>query len=133
MDIEFEHDMQKLLHAHMEDAKNHFFKYKVYPLRAFIYKGYDFTPYKIDSDNIEREMKDIQSIAYKENSTAVVLTGVFNLIIAEGDTYDNAVAMLKQNDGDMFVAMEVIMKLMDGKTFSIMHEIKKENGDTMLG
>jgi hypothetical protein len=30
-------------------------------------------------------MKDIQSIAYKETSTAVVLTGVFNLIIAEGD------------------------------------------------
>jgi hypothetical protein len=22
---------------------------------------------------------------------------------------------------------------MDGKTFSLMHEIKKENGDTMLG
>ena len=47
MDIDFEHDMQKLLHAHMEDARNHFVKHKGYPARAFIYSGYEFTPYCI--------------------------------------------------------------------------------------
>ena len=133
MDIEFENDMQKLLHTHIEDAKSHFFKYKGYPLRTLIYKGYEFTPYKIDSDNIEKEMKDNQSRTCTVNATAVAITGVFNLLLAEGDTYDKAVARLKQNDGDKLVALAVIMKLMDGKTFSIMHEVKEENGETRLG
>jgi len=59
MDIDFEHDMQRFLHAHMEDASNHFVKHKGYPVRAFIYNGYEFTPYRIDSDRMEEEMKNI--------------------------------------------------------------------------
>ena len=43
------------------------------------------------------------------------------------------IARLKQNDGDKLVALAVIMKLMDGKTFSIMHEVTEENGETRLG
>ena len=44
----------------MEDVKNHYFKYKRYPLRTFIHKSYNITYYKVNSDNIEKEMKEIQ-------------------------------------------------------------------------
>ena len=37
------------------------------------------------------------------------------------------------NDGDNCAALADIMKLMDGKTFSIMHEVTEENGETRLG
>ena len=44
-----------------------------------------------------------------------------------------AIATFNQTDGDKSIALAVIMKLMDGKTFSIMHEVTEENGETRLG
>jgi hypothetical protein len=132
MDIEFEHDMQRLLHAHMEDAMNHFVKYKGYSARAFIYTGYEFTPYNINSERMEEEMKDIQDKACMMNATAVSIVGVFDLFRAVGDTYDEAIERCNESNGENFVALAVIMKLMDGKTFSIMHEVVEENGETRL-
>lgn len=132
MDIEFENGMQKLLHAHMEDARKHFAIYKEYPLRAFIYNGYDFTPHKIDSSHLNEEMSSIRDKACASNATAVTMIGVFNLSYAEGDTHDDAVRKLKENSETHFTVLAVIMKFMDGKTFSLMHEIKEENGEKTL-
>jgi len=132
MDIEFEHDMQKLLHAHMEDARNHFVKHKGYPARAFIYNGYEFTPYRIDSGRMEEEMKNIQNKACMINATAVTIVGVFHMLSAEGDTYNEAIERCNENNGNKFVVLAVIMKLMDGKIFSIMREVMEENGEARL-
>ncbi|MBP1749405.1 MAG: hypothetical protein H6Q52_1944 [Deltaproteobacteria bacterium] len=108
MDIEFEHDMQKLLHAHMEDARNHFAIHKEYPLRAFIYNGYDFTPYNIDCSCLEKEMSNIQNKACAANATAVTMLGVFNVLYAQGNTHDEAEQKLKEDPEKRFIVLAVV-------------------------
>ena len=48
------------------------------------------------------------------------------------DILDTGKAIAALNDGVGHIALTTIMKLMDGKTFSIMHKIKKENLDAEL-
>jgi len=62
----------------------------------------------------------------------VTIVGVFRLLRAEGDAYSEAIERCNENDAEKFVVLAVIIKLMDGKTFSIMHEVIEENGETRL-
>lgn len=130
MDIEFEHGMRKLLYAHMEDATNYFQQHKTHPLRVFVYTGLEYEHFFVDPLEYEAVMKNIQEKAWKEEATAVSLVGLMTLERYSRDPEKHE--QPNRNGVEEKTVLSVILRLLDGKSFSLMSEIFEENGEVKL-
>lgn len=130
MDIEFEHGMRKLLYAHMEDATNYFLEHKTHPLRVFVYTGLEYEHFFVDHLEYEAVMKNVQEKAWKKEATAVSLVGM--MILARYSRDREKPEQFVTNDVQEKTVLSVILRLMDGKSFSLMAEILEEDGEFKL-
>jgi hypothetical protein len=130
MDIEFEHAMRKLLYAHMEDATNYFLEHKTHPLRVFVYTGYEYEHFCVDPLEYDAVMKNVQEKAWRKEATAVSLVGMMKLSRYSRDS--EKPEQFELNDVDEQTVLAVILRLLDGKSFSLMSEILEEDGEIML-
>jgi len=130
MDIEFEHGMRKLLYAHMEDATNYFLKHKTHPLRVFVYTGLEYEHFFVDPLEYEAVMKNVQEMAWKKEATAISLVGMMTL--ARYSKNPEIPEQIDTNDVQEKTVLSVILRLMDGKSFSLMSEILEEKGELKL-